>query len=170
MKKFILGFTLGIFTTIVPATYAAVGLSDISGDEWYADAVISLEALGIITGKSDGAYHASDSLNRAEAAVLTQRTLDFIDMNYSAFPSIDEEVEMGEDIFHVCQSVADNTRIYKESVCGDDSCWSTYYDFAGELLERSDEYGSGTGTDYEPETEAKNCVQTTRYWFNRKIN
>lgn len=79
MKKFLpisLAYLLGVFSSILTAS--AIGgyaedFDDVSGTEWYAEAVQELSGMGIIEGYDDGTFRPNDSANRAEIATMFSR-------------------------------------------------------------------------------------------------
>ena len=48
---------------------------DMSGDEWYAEAVYTLSKLGIVQGYKDGTFHGNDSISRAAFTAIASRFL-----------------------------------------------------------------------------------------------
>lgn len=48
---------------------------DMSGNEWYAEAVYTLSKLGIVQGYSDGTFHGNDSISRAAFTAIASRFL-----------------------------------------------------------------------------------------------
>ncbi|MBI5754932.1 S-layer homology domain-containing protein [Candidatus Peregrinibacteria bacterium] len=77
MKKFLSGVLVGIFLGAVPLVYAS--LSDVTGSDWYAEAVQHLTEKGIIKGYSDGTFRPSNPVNRAELAIMLDRVITYID-------------------------------------------------------------------------------------------
>ncbi|HLC88399.1 MAG TPA: hypothetical protein VJG49_00010 [Candidatus Nanoarchaeia archaeon] len=57
----------------------------------------------------------------------------------------------------VCTSESTGENIYKLTWCGDDTCWSKFYDAQWNLLEETPEYGPGTPVPYEIKTKVKDC-------------
>lgn len=49
--------------------------SDVDGEEWYADAVATAKAKGIVNGYGDGSFGAERTITREEMAVMAVRTL-----------------------------------------------------------------------------------------------
>ena len=58
-----------------PTAAQAAAFPDVSGDEWFAEAVGVLSDAGIVQGKDDGPFGPDDSLTRAQFAVLLSRSL-----------------------------------------------------------------------------------------------
>lgn len=170
MKKFLIGFLSGVVITSVPLALAYSGVfSDVTEGQWYTEAVETLADLGIIEGYSDGTYKPGNNISRAETAVILNRVLEFIEYNYDQFP-ITEAGESFESNFMVCKSAETGLRIYHSYWCGDDSCWSKYYNYKGEIIELSNEYGPGTANDqYHPATKTTNCQYTTEEYFKSKV-
>lgn len=54
----------------VPRT---VPFTDMTGNEWYAEAVYALSGMGIIQGYSDGSFHGNDKISRAAFASIAIR-------------------------------------------------------------------------------------------------
>jgi hypothetical protein len=85
----------------------------------------------------------------------------------STFPVVTDNLEVGEMGYYVCEG-ADNERIYEKSSCGDDSCFSSYFNADGVILEANVEYGPGSGR-MEPETQTTNCQRTTEAYFTSQV-
>ncbi|MBN2096182.1 S-layer homology domain-containing protein [Candidatus Peregrinibacteria bacterium] len=83
MKKFIITFIVGISIGLIPAAFAIGALagrfSDVPDDVWYSNAVNNLAANGIVTGYDDGTFGPSKNINRAELAVILDRTLNYLE-------------------------------------------------------------------------------------------
>jgi S-layer homology domain len=173
MKKFILGTVFGALLTISSVALASHGnvFQDIAADSWYTDEANSLYHKGIFTGYMEGSnlyFKPDDSINRAETAAVLDRMLEYVEYNYEPFPR-GEEID-GETNYYVCQETETQDRIYQERRCGDDTCWSTFYDYKGELLEETGEYGMEDPGDQDPvETDVENCIATTDAYFDQKI-
>lgn len=88
-------------------------------------------------------------------------------VNNDRFPII-EAGEPYEPNYRVCESPETGLRIYESYWCGDDSCWSKFYDEKGELIESSNEYGPGSGG-MPPVTKRINCKHTTKAYFQSKV-
>lgn len=170
MKKILIGFLAGIIITSIPLAFAYSGIfSDIKEGEWYTEAVESLAKLGIVAGYNDGTYKPKNDINRAETAVILNRVLEFVEYNYDQFPVV-EEGKPFESNYRICESPETGLRIYESSWCGDDSCWSQFYNYKGETIESSNEYGPGTGNnEYTPTTKRTNCQNTTEEYFKSKV-
>ena len=53
-----------------PNVSRSASFSDMTGNEWYAEAVYALSGMGIIQGYSDGGFHGNDRISRAAFARL----------------------------------------------------------------------------------------------------
>lgn len=84
MRRFLpatLAYLLGVFSSIIIASAIGGGsedFSDVSGTEWYAEAVQELSGMGIIEGYDDGTFRPNDSANRAEIATMFSRYDDIV--------------------------------------------------------------------------------------------
>ncbi|MBQ6987437.1 MAG: S-layer homology domain-containing protein [Oscillibacter sp.] len=89
---YIRGFTDGTFRPYGNVTRAQVAMmfyrllknqsvsgdaffSDMTGNEWYAEAVYTLSKLGIVQGYRDGTFHGNDSISRAAFTAIASRFL-----------------------------------------------------------------------------------------------
>ncbi|MFC1616463.1 S-layer homology domain-containing protein, partial [Patescibacteria group bacterium] len=81
MKKFFLGFLIGILISTSAVSFAKKKsvFHDIEDDEWYTEAVQNLTDLGIITGYEDGSFKPSQKVNRAELVVVLDRLISYIE-------------------------------------------------------------------------------------------
>ncbi|REK74734.1 glycoside hydrolase family 3 N-terminal domain-containing protein [Paenibacillus paeoniae] len=52
-----------------------IGFSDVSEDDYYYDAVLAAQALGIVTGRADGTFDPGASITRQEMMAMTARAL-----------------------------------------------------------------------------------------------
>lgn len=76
---------LWLFVAVVPLALAVVGLSpgvaqarsfsDVAGDEWFAEAVLTLQDGGVVYGRDDGSFSPYDPVQRGELAVYLDRIL-----------------------------------------------------------------------------------------------
>ena len=57
------------------ATYEPGTFSDVTGDEWYANAIQDAVNLGLIGGYEDGTVRPNNNITRAEACAIVNRTL-----------------------------------------------------------------------------------------------
>ena len=57
------------------ATYVPGTFSDVTGDEWYANAIQDAVNLGLIGGYPDGTVRPNNNITRAEACAIVNRTL-----------------------------------------------------------------------------------------------
>ena len=57
------------------ATYEPGTFSDVTGDEWYANAIQDAVNLGLIGGYPDGTVRPNNNITRAEACAIVNRTL-----------------------------------------------------------------------------------------------
>ena len=57
------------------ATYVPGTFSDVTGDEWYANAIQDAVNLGLIGGYEDGTVRPNNNITRAEACAIVNRTL-----------------------------------------------------------------------------------------------
>ncbi|OGL93910.1 hypothetical protein A2258_03060 [Candidatus Uhrbacteria bacterium RIFOXYA2_FULL_41_8] len=85
------------------------------------------------------------------------------------FPIVNKEAEPFEDIYYICTSTETENRIYETVFCGDDSCWLSFYDQNGNLIEKTPELGPGASNMNEPETKVEDCQRTTENYFMSKI-
>ena len=53
----------------------SASFSDMTGNEWYAEAVYTLSKLGIVQGYKDGSFHGNDSISRAAFTAIAVRFL-----------------------------------------------------------------------------------------------
>jgi S-layer homology domain len=60
---------------VAPAVSAAPGFTDLSGQEWYAEAALALEDQGVISPRPDGSFGPHDFVSRGEMAVYLDRLL-----------------------------------------------------------------------------------------------
>ena len=60
---------------VLSAAASAQSFTDVTGDEWFAEAVEALAADGIVSGRADGSFGPSDPVTRAQLAALLARTL-----------------------------------------------------------------------------------------------
>ena len=58
------------------AIYAPGTFTDVTGDEWYADAIAAAEELGILAGYPDGTVRPESNITRAETCAIVNRVLD----------------------------------------------------------------------------------------------
>lgn len=72
----------------IDATYD-VNFSDMTGDEWYADAVGFMVELGIVTGYTDGTFGGEKSISRAEFATIASRFDDLVASDVTLFSDVD---------------------------------------------------------------------------------
>ena len=56
-----------------PNVARTTSFSDMTGNEWYAEAVYALSSMGIIRGYSDGSFHGNDTISRAAFAAIAAR-------------------------------------------------------------------------------------------------
>lgn len=82
MKRFTgIILVLAMLLTFVPLNVFAVGnddlvFKDVKASDYYAQAVIILEELGIVSGYPDGTYRAEKTITRAEMATIVCRIID----------------------------------------------------------------------------------------------
>ena len=55
--------------------------SDVPANEWFSASVNSLSEKGIVNGYSDGTFRPSNSVNRAELAVMLDKTIQYLQNN-----------------------------------------------------------------------------------------
>ena len=58
------------------AIYDEGTFTDVTGDEWYADAIAAAEELGILAGYPDGTVRPESNITRAETCAIVNRVLD----------------------------------------------------------------------------------------------
>ncbi len=71
----LLGFVVLVLLLATPASASAVSFPDVNDGDWFAEAVETLSAAGIVEGRDDGTFRPHDSITRAEFAVLLSRCL-----------------------------------------------------------------------------------------------
>ena len=89
--------------------------------------------------------------------------------NYEDFPIVNEEAPFFEDVYYVCADEETGERIYQVVFCGDDSCWSSFYDIDGLLIERTPELSVMYDNLDEQVTKVENCQRTTENYFMSKV-
>lgn len=86
---------VAVFGTLVPSTTPvhAVAFSDVSGTTEYHEAILSLEAKGVIEGNPDGTYRPTAFVNRAELLkiLLESRGVMESEDGSHCFPDVTEE-------------------------------------------------------------------------------
>ncbi|MFA4887047.1 MAG: hypothetical protein WC595_02450 [Candidatus Nanoarchaeia archaeon] len=75
-----------------------------------------------------------------------------------------------EPNYFICEDPKNQEKIYEKLGCGDDSCWSNFYNKEGELIEETPEYGLGSGSEYEIKTKVKDCETITEEQFKKKVS
>lgn len=60
-----------------------IGFADVSADEWYADYVATAYKEGLINGMSETEFGIGRNITRQDAAVIVQRALDRLNVEYS---------------------------------------------------------------------------------------
>jgi len=87
LKKSFLLASLLIFGLVVSSVAAPVNYVDVAQNHWAYNAVINLTNLGILNGVqgADGKlyFNGNDPLTRYQTAVMLQRTIDYIELNYA---------------------------------------------------------------------------------------
>ena len=87
MKKSFLLASLLIFGLVVSSVAAPVNYVDVAQNHWAYNAVINLTNLGILNGVqgADGKlyFNGNDPLTRYQTAVMLQRTIDYIELNFA---------------------------------------------------------------------------------------
>ncbi len=82
MQQSRLGFLLGISLLLNAVTLTVASVNsfwDVPTDQWYSPAISRLEDKNILQGSSDGSYNLEEYVNRAELAVIIDRTLEYIE-------------------------------------------------------------------------------------------
>jgi peptidoglycan hydrolase-like protein with peptidoglycan-binding domain len=64
-----------VLVLVLSAVASAQSFTDVTGDEWFAEAVEALAADGIVSGRADGSFGPSEPVTRAQLAALLARTL-----------------------------------------------------------------------------------------------
>lgn len=77
MKKSLILLSIAIFLGSMTVFAANSIFSDVPSDEWYSDAVNSLENKGIVEGYSDGTFRPSNNINRAEMAAIIDNLIQY---------------------------------------------------------------------------------------------
>lgn len=72
--------------------------------------------------------------------------------------------------YYVCKDEKSGEVVYHSQWCGDDTCWSNFYDNKGKLIEDTPEYGGGTITEYKVKTKVVDCKRTTKEYFATKAS
>ncbi len=87
MKKSLLLASLLIFGLVVSSVAAPVNYVDVAQNHWAYNAVINLTNLGILNGVqgADGKlyFNGNDPLTRYQTAVMLQRTIDYVELNFA---------------------------------------------------------------------------------------
>jgi len=87
LKKSFLLASLLIFGLVVSSVAAPVNYVDVAQNHWAYNAVINLTNLGILNGVqgADGKlyFNGNDPLTRYQTAVMLQRTIDYIELNFA---------------------------------------------------------------------------------------
>ena len=82
MKKLFIGIFIGLLITSLPLAYAAttgmLKFSDVDSSDWFAQDVEMMSNFEILKGNPDGTYAPEKSLNRAEAAAISNRLVNYI--------------------------------------------------------------------------------------------
>jgi len=99
MKKTVLFGLLVGFLLTVSIAFASGPIqyfSDVNDGDWYYDSVSELAGIGVLEGYSDGTYQPSNSVNRAEIAVILDRFYDYIN-----YPSGEDWVSYENDYYSI---------------------------------------------------------------------
>jgi chromosome segregation ATPase len=87
LKKSLLLASLLIFGLVISSVAAPVNYVDVAQNHWAYNAVINLTNLGILNGVqgADGKlyFNGNDPLTRYQTAVMLQRTIDYIELNFA---------------------------------------------------------------------------------------
>ncbi len=87
MKKSLLLASLLIFGLVISSVAAPVNYVDVAQNHWAYNAVINLTNLGILNGVqgADGKlyFNGNDPLTRYQTAVMLQRTIDYVELNFA---------------------------------------------------------------------------------------
>ncbi|MBD2847829.1 S-layer homology domain-containing protein, partial [Paenibacillus sp. IB182496] len=67
--------TLLIRALGMPARGSEQSFEDVNGDAWYADAIVTAAAIGLVTGGPDGSFRPDAPLTREEASVMLSRAM-----------------------------------------------------------------------------------------------
>lgn len=78
-------FVLMSFVSVGPAQAA---FSDVSGDEWFAQAVDELSAAGVVEGRSNGTFGPYEPVTRAQFAAFLHRILQTPEANTEPFTDV----------------------------------------------------------------------------------
>lgn len=71
--------------------------------------------------------------------------------------------------YYRCMRVDSNQTVFRRNRCGDDTCWITFYNSSGQVLEDTPEIGPGTIREYNIKTQTKDCAQISESNFNKSI-
>ena len=82
MKK--LTFVLVLLLTVAIAMPAQANFPDVSADHWAYEAVVELQAAGIVEGYPDGEFKGQQNMTRYEMALIIARMLDDLNMQLDA--------------------------------------------------------------------------------------
>jgi len=87
LKKSLLLASLLIFGLVISSVAAPVNYVDVAQNHWAYNAVINLTNLGILNGVqgADGKlyFNGNDPLTRYQTAVMLQRTIDYVELNFA---------------------------------------------------------------------------------------
>ena len=62
--------SLALAASMAASAFSAFAFSDVSDGEWYAEAVNSMSAKGLVNGYEDGSFRPNDNISRAEVAKI----------------------------------------------------------------------------------------------------
>ena len=86
------------------------------------------------------------------------------------FPVLQGMGKPGQTNYYVCKEKKNGAILYHSSWCGDDSCWSNFYDKDGKLVEDTPEYGAGTENGYKVKSKVAGCLRTSKEYFATKAS
>lgn len=80
MKKYLIGFTIGLIITSAVTSFARSRFfADIQSGAWYENAVYQLADIGVISGYNDGTFKPGRNVTRAEVSQMMLRMKEYVD-------------------------------------------------------------------------------------------
>ncbi|MFC1722616.1 hypothetical protein ACFL0V_00595 [Nanoarchaeota archaeon] len=116
--------------------------------------------------KSGSNLEAKELSSGLKKSITVLEDIESIDIMYDGNFSFIFGMKQFQDNYRLCDSGKE--KVLVKTFCGDDSCWSSYYNSEGLLVEETPEYGPGAG-DYEIRTVTKNCMPVSEDEFLTEI-